>query len=147
MEGFSIVSPNKPDVVPNDTFAASTRQTFHNAHQRRRVANNDQGAARLLDSLASQAATADWSARPFQGEGNALYIAAGRVNGLAEGTVLEVREPGRPVRTPTGQVVAWRAGEVVGKAKVAEWVGATLSRIEPVSGTVPSPAHRLSLAP
>ncbi|UWN50388.1 hypothetical protein ASALC70_02609 [Alcanivorax sp. ALC70] len=112
-----------------------------------RVANNDQGAARLLDSLASQAATADWSARPFQGEGNALYIAAGRVNGLAEGTVLEVREPGRPVRTPTGQVVAWRAGEVVGKAKVTEWVGATLSRIEPVSGTAPSPAHRLSLAP
>ena len=60
--------------------------------------------------------------------------------------VAKVRR-GRPVRTPTGQVVAWRAGEVVGKAKVAEWVGATLSRIEPVSGTVPSPAHRLSLAP
>ena len=112
-----------------------------------RVANNEQGASRLLDSLTSQAAMADWSVRPFQGDGNALYIAAGRVNGLAEGTVLEVRERGHAVRTPTGQVVAWRAGDVVGKAKVVEWVGATLSRIEPVSGDAPGPDHRLSLAP
>ncbi|GAA5132909.1 hypothetical protein [Alloalcanivorax gelatiniphagus] len=121
--------------------------TALNKELEERVANDDQGAARLLESLGNQVAAAEWSARPFVGEGDDLYIAAGRVNGLAEGTELEVREPGRAVRSPTGQVVAWRAGQVVGKARVAEWVGATLSRVESVSGTALSPKHRLSLAP
>lgn len=137
----------KIDDAGGDQVAVRVWDTALNKELQERVGNNDQGAARLLDSLGSQVAAAEWSVRPFVGEGNALYIAAGRVNGLAEGTELEVREPGRAVRTPTGQVVAWRAGEVIGKARVAEWVGATLSRVEPVSGTAPTPNHRLSLAP
>ncbi len=137
----------KIDAAAGDQVAVRVWDTALNKELEQALANNDQGAARLLESLGSQVAAAEWSVRPFVGEGDALYIAAGRVNGLAEGTELDVREPGRAVRTPTGQVVAWRAGEVIGKARVAEWVGATLSRVEPVSGTAPTPTHRLSLAP
>ncbi|MFP1682034.1 hypothetical protein ACLD0W_05945 [Alloalcanivorax sp. C16-1] len=137
----------KIDAAGGDQVAVRVWDTALNKELQERVANNDQGAARLLESLGNQVSAAEWSVRPFVGEGDALYIATGRVNGLAEGTELEVREPGRAVRTPTGQVVGWRAGEVIGKARVAEWVGATLSRVEPVSGTAPTPNHRLSLAP
>lgn len=109
------------------------------------VSADGQGARQLLDNMAGQAAAASWSMQPFAGGEGSLYISSGRVNGLAEGAELAVREPGQAVRTPSGQVVAWRSGKIVGKAKVSRWVGATLSIVTAESGTAPGPGYRLTL--
>lgn len=119
---------------------------LHKSYQQS-VSADANGASAVLAGLTSQAAMAPWSVQPFPGGDGNLYISSGRVNGLAEGTELAVREPGQPVRTPAGQVVAWHPGKIVGKAKVSQWISATLSRITPESGVAPGPNYRLTLLP
>lgn len=119
---------------------------LHKSYQQT-VSADTNGASTLLAGLTSQAAMAPWSVQPFPGGDGNLYISSGRVNGLAEGTELAVREPGQPVRTPSGQVVAWHTGKIVGKAKVSKWVSATMSRITLESGVAPGSDYRLTLLP
>jgi len=119
---------------------------LHKSYQQT-VSADANGASALLTGLTSQAAMAPWSIQPFPGGDGNLYISAGRVNGLAEGTELAVRTPGQAVRTPSGQVVAWHTGKVIGKAKVSKWVSATMSRITFASGVAPSADYRLTLLP
>lgn len=131
----------------NGQVAVQVQDTRLDKSYRQTVGGSADSARALLNGMASQAAMAPWAAQPFAGGDGSLYISAGRVNGLAEGTELAVREPGQPVRTPTGQVVAWHPGKIVGKARVAQWVSATLSRVVPLSGTAPGPDYRLTLEP
>lgn len=109
------------------------------------AAADQHAAATLLDELESRAGSARWSVRAFDGGDGHLYISAGRRNGLDMGTELEVRQPGQAIRAPSGQVVAWRPGEVSGTVKVTQWVGEGMSVVEPVSGTVPGAGDWLTL--
>lgn len=131
----------------NGKVAVEIRDTVLGKRYSEDVAADAGGARQLLDDMATQASMVAWSARPFPGGDNDLYISAGRVNGLAVGTELAVREPGKPVRTPSGQVVAWHPGKIVGKARVSQWVNALLSKVTPESGQAPGPDSRLTLMP
>lgn len=131
----------------NGQVAVRIRDTVLGKSYSETVTADAGGARQLLDDMAGQASMASWSTRSFSGGDNDLYISAGRVNGLAVGTELAVREPGKPVRTPSGQVVAWHAGKIVGKAKVSQWVSAILSKVTPESGKAPGPDYRLTLMP
>ena len=106
---------------------------------------SEQSAGALLDELEARAGSARWSVKAFDGGDGHLYISAGRRNGLDLGTELQVRQPGTPIRTPAGQVVAWRPGAVSGTVKVTQWVGEGMSVIETVSGTAPTASDWLTL--
>ncbi|ERS14337.1 hypothetical protein [Alloalcanivorax xenomutans] len=103
------------------------------------------GANALLDELAARADSARWSVRAFDGGDGHVYIPAGRRNGLALGTELEVRQPGQAIQAPSGQVIGWRPGAVAGKVKVTQWVGEGLAVVETTSGSAPSPNDWLTL--
>lgn len=126
----------------NVTVRDITRDASASAH----LATHDQAAAAtLLDEMAAQAGSARWSVRAFDGGDGNLYISAGRRNGLDLGTELEVRQPGQPIHTPTGQVVAWRPGAVAGTVKVTQWVGESMAVVELVSGAAPTANDWLTL--
>ncbi|HBM25094.1 MAG TPA: hypothetical protein DD411_16205, partial [Alcanivorax sp.] len=83
--------------------------------------------------------------RVFQGEDGGLYISASRVNGLNQGQRLDVREPGKAVRAPSGQVVAFRPGQSVGRVEIVEFVGDYLAVVKTVSGQTPDDRHWITL--
>ncbi|ASK35658.1 hypothetical protein [Alloalcanivorax mobilis] len=126
------------DVTLRDTTRDNSASATLNAA-------SEQSAGALLDELEARAGSARWSVKAFDGGDGHLYISAGRRNGLDLGTELQVRQPGTPIRTPAGQVVAWRPGAVSGTVKVTQWVGEGMSVIETVSGTAPTASDWLTL--
>jgi hypothetical protein len=98
-----------------------------------------------MDEINRRVAMAPWSSRAFQGEDGGLYISASRVNGLNQGQQLDVREPGKAVRAPSGQMVAFRPGQSVGKVEIVEFVGDYLAVVKTVSGQTPDSRHWITL--
>lgn len=99
----------------------------------------------LMQQARERANLGPWTLKVFTGNDNRLYITAGKVNGLEVGTELTVHKPGQLVSAPNGQPIAWRAGDRIGKVKVAELVGNQLAVIASVSGEKPTPADELLL--
>ncbi|MDX1801052.1 MAG: hypothetical protein R3303_09005 [Marinobacter sp.] len=99
----------------------------------------------LMQQAKERASLSPWTLKVFAGNDNRLYITAGKMNGLKVGTELTVHKPGQLVSAPNGQPIAWRAGDRIGKVKVAELVGNQLSVIALVSGEKPTPADELLL--
>ena len=129
-----------------DGLSAELHDTSLNAHYRiDRFANSEAGADALMDEINRRVAMAPWSSRVFQGEDGGLYISASRVNGLNQGQQLDVREPGKAVRAPSGQVVAFRPGQSVGKVEIVEFVGDYLAVVKTVSGQTPDDRHWITL--
>lgn len=127
-------------------LSAELHDTSLNAHYRiERFANSEAGAAALMDEINRRVAMAPWSSRAFQGEDGGLYISASRVNGLNQGQQLDVREPGKAVRAPSGQMVAFRPGQSVGKVEIVEFVGDYLAVVKTVSGQTPDSRHWITL--
>ena len=127
-------------------LSAELHDTSLNAHYRiDRFANSEAGAAALMDEINRRVAMAPWSSRAFQGEDGGLYISASRVNGLNQGQQLDVREPGKAVRAPSGQVVAFRPGQSVGRVEIVEFVGDYLAVVKTVSGQTPDDRHWITL--
>ena len=127
-------------------LSAELHDTSLNAHYRiDRFANSEAGADALMDEINRRVAMAPWSSRVFQGEDGGLYISASRVNGLNQGQQLDVREPGKAVRAPSGQVVAFRPGQSVGRVEIVEFVGDYLAVVKTVSGQTPDDRHWITL--
>jgi len=127
-------------------LSAELHDTSLNAHYRiDRFANSEAGADALMDEINRRVAMAPWSSRVFQGEDGGLYISASRVNGLNQGQRLDVREPGKAVRAPSGQVVAFRPGQSVGRVEIVEFVGDYLAVVKTVSGQTPDDRHWITL--
>ena len=127
-------------------LSAELHDTSLNAHYRiDRFANSEAGADALMDEINRRVAMAPWSSRAFQGEDGGLYISASRVNGLNQGQQLDVREPGKAVRAPSGQMVAFRPGQSVGKVEIVEFVGDYLAVVKTVSGQTPDSRHWITL--
>jgi len=127
-------------------LTAELHDTSLNAHYRiDRFANSEAGAQALMDEINRRVAMAPWSTRAFQGEDDGLYISASRANGLNQGQELEVREPGTAVRAPSGQMIAFRPGQSVGRVEIVEFVGDYLAVVRTVSGQTPDPRHWLML--
>ena len=127
-------------------LSAELHDTSLNAHYRiDRFANSEAGAAALMDEINRRVAMAPWSSRAFQGEDGGLYISASRVNGLNQGQQLDVREPGKAVRAPSGQMVAFRPGQSVGRVEIVEFVGDYLAVVKTVSGQTPDDRHWITL--
>lgn len=99
----------------------------------------------LMQQARERAGLGPWALKVFAGNDNRLYITAGKVNGLKVGTELTVHKPGQLVSAPNGQPIAWRAGDTIGRVKVAELVGDQLAVIASVSGEKPTPADELLL--
>lgn len=108
--------------------------------------DGDDPAQALLDLARDKAAIAPWALRAFRADDGRLYLSAGRANGLEQGMELTVHEPGTLVRAPNGQPINWRAGEAVGRVRVAELFGNSLAALNPVSGDRPTSEHDLILA-
>lgn len=127
-------------------LSAELHDTSLNAHYHiEGFANSEAGAAALMEEINRRVAMAPWSTRAFQGEDGGLYISASRVNGLNQGQQLEVREPGTAVRAPSGQVVAFRPGDSVGRVEIVEFVGDYLAVVKTVSGQTPDRRHWITL--
>lgn len=77
---------------------------------------------------------------------NVIYLSAGRSSGLDVGTRLNIHEGGRTVSSPNGQVVGWDPGPVVGQVRVTRLLGEQMSAAELVSGRLPRPEDKLTLA-
>ncbi len=99
----------------------------------------------LMRLARERANLSPWTLKVFAGNDNRLYIAAGKVNGLDVGTELTVHKPGQLVSAPNGQPIAWRAGDTIGRVKVAELVGNQLAVIASISGEKPTSSDELLL--
>ncbi len=127
-------------------LSAELHDTSLNAHYRiDRFANSEAGAAALVDEINRRVAMAPWSTRAFAGEDGGLYISASRANGLNQGQQLDVRKPGTAVRAPSGQMVAFRPGQSVGRVEIVEFVGDYLAVVKTVSGQTPDSRHWITL--
>jgi len=99
----------------------------------------------LMQQARERASLSPWTLKVFAANDNRLYITAGKVNGMEVGTELTVHKPGQLVSAPNGQPIAWRAGETIGRVKVAELVGSQLAVVASVSGEKPTPSDELLL--
>lgn len=99
-----------------------------------------------LDAAAERIAVAPWFTHTFAREGNRVYVSAGSNADLKPGTILIMHGEGALVRTPGGSLVGWNPGPEVGRLEVKEQVGLTASIAESVSGKMPTPADRLTVA-
>lgn len=99
----------------------------------------------LMRQARERASLGPWTLKVFAGNDNRMYITAGKVNGLDVGTELTVHKPGQLISAPNGQPITWRAGDTIGRVKVAELVGNQLAVIASVSGEKPTPADELLL--
>lgn len=104
-------------------------------------------ADRLLLAATSRGANSRWSTRAFTRQGEQWYLSAGKASGLESGDVLEVREAGSWLRSPTGSPVAWIPGRVKGELRVDSLVGADVAAATLVQGQPPAPTDPLTLKP
>lgn len=100
-----------------------------------------------LETARHQAQLGPWVLKAFTGDDGRLYISAGRHNGVKVGDQLTVHQPGRLVRAPSGQPVAWRTGPTTGRVRVSELVGDELAAIVSVAGKAPERDNELLFAP
>lgn len=100
-----------------------------------------------LDAAAERIAVAPWFTHPFARKGNQIYVSAGSNADLKPGTILALHSEGSLVRTPGGSLVGWSPGTVVGRLEVKQQLGRTASILESISGKMPTPADRLTVAP
>ncbi len=103
-------------------------------------------ANRVLDLAASRIAIAPWFTHSFTSEGDDVYVSAGRRSGLDAGSVLAVHDGGSLVRAPGGQIVGWNPGPVVGKLRVKQLIGQRIAVAESISGRMPQPQDKLTVA-
>jgi hypothetical protein len=108
--------------------------------------DGDDTAKALLQLAQDKATIAPWTLRAFRADDGRFYLSAGRVNGLRQGMELTVHEPGALVRAPNGQPINWRAGEKVGRVRVAELFGNSLAALNSITGQRPTSEHDLILA-
>lgn len=100
-------------------------------------------ASDLLQRSVRTARLGDWSTRAFGGEGKRIYVAAGQRSGLEVGDVLEIREPGRLIKAPTGTPAGWIPGETKGKLRVTGYLGEDNAVAELIEGAAPTPQDHL----
>ncbi len=104
---------------------------------------------RVLTATADHlAAVAPWFTHAFtvDDEQNMVYLSAGRSSGLDVGARLDIHEGGQTISSPNGQVVGWDPGPVVGQVRVTRLLGDHMAAAELVSGRLPRPEDRLTLA-
>lgn len=102
---------------------------------------------RTLDTAADRAAIAPWFTHTFAlNSDNDMYISAGSESGLAVDDTLVVHGEGAVVRAPGGQIVGWEPGPEVGRVRVLQFVGQDMAVAEQVSGRMPKPKDRLTIA-
>lgn|GEM_PF-462870 len=100
----------------------------------------------VLERTASRVDIAPWFAHGFSRKNNDIYVNVGERSGLDSGSRLAVHEEGTLVRAPSGQIVGWDPGPVVGQLEIKQFIGQEVAIAEAVSGRLPTPEDKLTLA-
>lgn len=74
------------------------------------------------------------------------HIAAGKRSGIRLGDVLEVYEPGRLAKSPSGRPAGWIPGRLKGKLQVVAFLGSDSAIAVLIEGIGPMPEDHLLMA-
>ncbi len=95
----------------------------------------------IREDLLNVLLTIEWHARIATVENNQIYINAGRLSGLENGTELEVYSPGKEIfDSKTKKILGRTKGDYKGKIRVSDLFGVDASMAKPVKGGNFSPS-------
>jgi hypothetical protein len=100
----------------------------------------------IADDLLKNILTIDWHARIASIENDKIYINAGRLSGLENGSTLEVYSPGKQVVDPkTNTSLGMAKGNYKGELRVVELFGVDASWARPIQGNNFAPSDLVYL--